>query len=244
LSEKDYRAILEAKVQQAMRKPSFRQHFRQRFGALKASAVDSSALLEFLQTVVEANTKNPYASLAQFQSPWAQCVRKMQSSRLKWKLQWDAFVESNAHGMRDPSRHPPEVLIAFLNEVSPPCPNPMLKEFGLSPQALQLKEVNPHLGALSPPTPSTDPESIEFIEAPLNMQCSSMGKSQAVVPAKAPAESKATVRLNEGQRLKHGARQGRAASWPPSRPPCTETHTSYALSFRVRNTFLVFACDP
>jgi hypothetical protein len=131
LSEKDRRAIIEAKVKQAMRKPSLRQCFRQRFGAMNANAVDSSALVEFLQIIEEANTKNPYASPAQFQSRWGQCVKKMQSSRLKWKLQWDAFVESHGRGVRDPSRHPPDVLIAFLNEVSPPCPNTMLKEFGL-----------------------------------------------------------------------------------------------------------------
>jgi hypothetical protein len=149
--------------------------------------------------------------------------------------------------VRDPSRHPPDVLIAFLNEVSPPCPNTMLKEFGLSSQDLQLKEVNPHLGALSLPTLSTDPECIQFAEVPLNMQCSSMGKSQAIAPAEARAESTATDHFSEGcqQRLKpHRDRKARAASWPPMKPLHTEVNTSYAVSFRIQNTFLVFDCDP
>jgi hypothetical protein len=247
LSEKDYRAILDAKVQQAMRKPSLRQCFRQRFGAIKAKAVDSLALLEFLCTVEQADTRNPYASPARFQSPWGQCVKKMQSSRLQWKVQWDAFVERYGCGVRDPSRHPPEFLITFLKQVSPPCPNPMLKEFGLNPEDLQFKEVDPRVGPASPRTHSSDPESIEFSEAPLNMHCFSMGKSQAIVPAEVHAESNATVCFNEGRqrRLKpHGDSNTRAASWPPVKPLRKEVITSYALSFRIQNTFLVVDCDP
>jgi hypothetical protein len=171
----------------------------------------------------------------------------MQSSRLKWKMQWDAFVESYGCGVRDPSRHSPEVLITFLKQVSPPCPNPMLKEFGLNLEDLQLKEVDPHVEPTSRPTQSSDPESIEFSQVPLNMHCFSMGKSQAIVPAEAHAESHATVFFSEGcqQRLKpHGDSNTRAASWPPMNPLRKEVITSYALSFHIQNTFLVVDCDP
>lgn len=251
LSQEDYRAILEAKAQRAIRVRSLRQYFSRRFGAVKVKAVDSSGLLEFLRIVEEADTRNPYACPAQFQSPWGQCVKKMQSSRLTWKLQWDAHVESNGRGIRDPSRHPAEFLIKFLKQVLPPCPNPMLHEFGLSLKDMQFKEVNPHSGAVKPLTPSSDPKGMQFTEALLNMQCSSIGRSQATAPAEGHAQSKSMVPFGGGrkqrrqQRLQmHGTGNGRAASWPPMTSRSTDTNTSYAVGFHVRNTFLELNCVP
>jgi hypothetical protein len=61
--------------------------------------------------------------------PLAKCVKVMQSSKMKWKQQWDAYCDDFGMGIKDPSRHPPVFLERFIMTAVPKCPERLLREY-------------------------------------------------------------------------------------------------------------------
>jgi hypothetical protein len=94
---------------------------------------DCSSLRSFL-ALVPGNghivpDRDPFSAPPLFSNcPLTKCVKVMQSSKMKWKRQWDAYCDDFGSGIKDPSRHPPLFLEKFIMTAVPACPERLLRE--------------------------------------------------------------------------------------------------------------------
>jgi hypothetical protein len=136
--DSESREILAAKVKHGQRSC---QIFRQAwwdFCDSKALRVrdpmqhDCSSLRSFLKLMPgngHLPDRDPFSAPPLFSCcPLAKCVKVMQSSKMKWKRQWDTYCDDFGMGIKDPSRHPPLFLEKFIMTAVPACPERLRRE--------------------------------------------------------------------------------------------------------------------
>lgn len=122
--DQEAHTILVAKVKQAQRNgPAWGLWIRHSdaCGLSRTPLGHSCASLRhFLDQVDPSICRDPFSAPAAFgPSPLSDSIKRMQSMKLKWKHQWDAFCENFGRGVRDPERHPQDFLLSFLQTVEP-----------------------------------------------------------------------------------------------------------------------------
>jgi hypothetical protein len=137
-NDSEAREILAAKVKHGQRSCQiFRQawwDFCDRKGLRVRDPMqhDCSSLNLFLKMMPgngHLPDRDPFSAPPLFSyCPLAKCVKMMQSSKMKWKKQWDAYCDDFGMGIKDPSRHPPLFLEKFIMTAVPACPERLLQE--------------------------------------------------------------------------------------------------------------------
>jgi hypothetical protein len=93
---------------------------------------DCSSLRSFLKLMPgngHLPDRDPFSAPPLFSCcPLAKCVKVMQSSKMKWKRQWDTYCDDFGMGIKDPSRHPPLFLEKFIMTAVPACPERLRRE--------------------------------------------------------------------------------------------------------------------
>lgn len=135
IDEDEAHRVLVAKVKHGQQAADFKESWwafcdSSHSGMRDPLRYDNDSLIHFLLHVAPDGgcmpDKNPYSAPPQHMSDFSDCVRRMQSSKLVWKHQWDHYSDTFGGGVRDPARHPAAFLADFIVQVVPPCPAKML----------------------------------------------------------------------------------------------------------------------
>jgi hypothetical protein len=141
--DEEAREILVAKVKHGQRScENFRKAWwdfcdRSALGVRDPAQHSCAALHLFFRHVPGTGRlpdRDPYSAPPLFQCPLAKCVKVMQSSKMKWKRQWDSFCDEFGAGIKDPARHPPAFLESFIMSAVPKCPERLLQEYLMASQ--------------------------------------------------------------------------------------------------------------